>query len=333
MKSFSHHLKPKNTQLVFRETSADTAPVEASQAPVVSPENLGPRIESETSRLGATGLTLTPDQIPLIAQNESHAITMMTEALDDQFNDILSNPRLQGAATLSGIDAENLGDSVRSLGLEDLEGAADTLAAASSNFASQVRNGEIAGNEANLFTILQNILEEVGITIDPDNEAARTSVSNLGAGAGAYNIEPSRGPGENPPGTVEWERANQELIQGGILSLRSSGMGGNEDGRSRASNRTCIDGLRESTITGAKAIQSELGGTKLVCTGGTEEGHANGEMSHYNGYKLDYAVSDELVQLTGLTSMGSRRTMTIGGQRMDFYRHAPDHFDVKFYPA
>lgn len=328
MKYLLNQFQPKLNNFIFRGNeepgSADTMPL----GPVVPQGDPRPAIE----KAAEAGLTLDPRGF---RQPDARAIGALTgeleNTLDGGLDKILSNPRLQGAAQFSGINAETLGDTVRSLGLGGQDGVVDTLAATARNFASQVERGEVDGSAQSLFAILQKILAEAGVTIDPQDENAQRGVRNLGAGAGAYNLEPSRGPGENPPGTIGWQEAAAAL--NGVLTLSSSGAGGAEDGSSRASNRTCLDGLRSSTVSGAKALQQAVGGALLTCTGGTEEGHASGAMSHFNGYKLDYAVSNDLIQLTGLRGMGQKRSMTIGGQRMDFYRHAPDHFDVKFHPA
>lgn len=304
-------------------------------------EAVGPRVQASpedsvrnaTARLGTAGMLLDAQKF---GGREASDIRALSGDLQDNLDGVeqsSQDPRLQGSAALTGLDAENLSDTARSLGITGNSDLVDSVAAATRNFARQVEAGDVQGNGNNLFALLSNLLEEMGIEIPKEGAAAaRESVNNLGANSGAYNIPDSQAP-ENPPGTVAWERAHQELVSGGVMRLTSSGAGGGEDGKSRASNRTCIDGFRESTISGAKALQSALGGETLVCTGGTEQGHSNGAMSHGAGYKIDYRPTTSLENLTGLTSMGQKKTMDIGGQRVDFYRHAPDHFDVKFYPA
>ena len=300
-------------------------------------ENLGPRVQAtpqdqlqnQTLRLGTAGMQLDARHF---GGPEAGDIRAMTGELRDNLygvSDGLTDLRLQGSAALSGINAENLAETARLMGASGQSDVVDSIAAATRNFA----NNNETGTGADLFDMLANLLKDLGIEVPEEGlAAAQKSVNNLGASSGAYDI-PAPENIENPPGTVGWERAHQELIQGGVMTLSSSGMGTSEDGRSRASNRSCIDGFRESTISGAKALQTAVGGETLVCTGGTEEGHANGPMSHSAGYKIDYRPTPSLENLTGLTAMGQRKTMDIGGQRVDFYRHAPDHFDVKFYPA
>ena len=300
-------------------------------------EFVGPRIQATpeafvrdaTARLGSAGMLLDTQNFSGPQASEIRALRGDLEANLSGAEQGLQDLRLQGAAALSGINAENLDETARILGITGQSDIVDSIAAATRSFAGNNENG----TGADLFTMLAKVLDDLGIEIPEEGEAAaRESVNNLGASSGAYDI-PAPENIENPPGTVAWERAHQELIQGGVMTLSSSGMGTNEDGRSRASNRSCIDGFRESTISGAKALQAAVGGEKLVCTGGTEEGHAGGAMSHSAGYKIDYRPTTSLENLTGLTAMGQRKTMDIGGQRVDFYRHAPDHFDVKFYPA
>ena len=86
----------------------------------------------------------------------------------------------------------------------------------------------------------------------------------------------------NPKGTVEWKDTHNALVATGIIKLSSSAKGSGETGKSRESNRTCIDGLRGATIEGMRLLSEKLGGKTQVCTGGTEVGHSNGEYSHEN---------------------------------------------------
>lgn len=62
----------------------------------------------------------------------------------------------------------------------------------------------------------------------------------------------------NPDGTCEWKDAKEVLVDTGIIRLSSSGMGLGEDGKSREFNRTCIDGLRGSTLEGMRLLSEKL---------------------------------------------------------------------------
>ena len=102
------------------------------------------------------------------------------------------------------------------------------------------------------------------------------------------------------------------------------------------SNSTCtsFEGIRQTTIDGAKTLKS-ASGCALNITGGTEVGHASGTYSHYNGYKLDFT------RTTCLTSY-VHNTFTYIGLRGDgypqyqsgagnVYADEGSHWDVTFY--
>ena len=102
------------------------------------------------------------------------------------------------------------------------------------------------------------------------------------------------------------------------------------------SNSTCtsFDGIRQTTIDGAKTLKS-ASGCALNITGGTEVGHASGTYSHWTGYKLDFS------RTTCLTSW-VHNTYTYIGQRSDgaaqyqaasgnIYADEGNHWDVLYY--
>ncbi|MFI9027132.1 hypothetical protein [Streptomyces sp. NPDC053560] len=53
---------------------------------------------------------------------------------------------------------------------------------------------------------------------------------------------------------------------------------------------TSFDQLNQATAQGAVTLK-KASGCALNITGGTETGHASGTYSHWNGYKLDFALS------------------------------------------
>ncbi|GAA3049328.1 hypothetical protein [Actinokineospora globicatena] len=93
--------------------------------------------------------------------------------------------------------------------------------------------------------------------------------------------------------------------------LRSSGItwssSGNCSDRSKP-NCTSFDQVNLATIQGAQTLKSATG-CALNVTGGTEVGHASGTYSHYNGYKLDFALSSCLTNyIKGtFTSIGGNK--------------------------
>jgi hypothetical protein len=194
-------------------------------------------------------------------------------------------------------------------------------------------------DDASLVTMFKALMEKIGAYFPSEEESDTTSSGGSSANStstGGNSVTPGETSTsiDNTPGGIDWQTAHDALVAGGVITLSSSGAGANEDGRVNEGNRTCIVGLRQSTIDGAKRLQQAIGGAVLNCTGGTETGHSeNANPSHTSGAKLDYSVSSELINLTGLTTMNQpAKTMTVNGQQMTFLRHGPpDHFDVAFH--
>ena len=97
---------------------------------------------------------------------------------------------------------------------------------------------------------------------------------------------------------------------------------------------TSFDGIRQTTIDGARTLKS-ASGCALTITGGTEVGHASGTYSHANGYKLDFSLTSCLtsyVQNTftyqGLRSDGAALYRSASGND---YAKEGNHWDVTFY--
>lgn len=56
------------------------------------------------------------------------------------------------------------------------------------------------------------------------------------------------------------------------------------------SNCTSLDQINSATVNGIITLKG-ASGCALNITGGTEVGHASGTYSHYNGYKVDVAIT------------------------------------------
>jgi hypothetical protein len=100
---------------------------------------------------------------------------------------------------------------------------------------------------------------------------------------------------------------------------------------SNRNNSTCtsFDQVNLATIQGAGVLK-RVSGCALHITGGTETGHASGEYSHWNGYKLDFRFN------TCLTNYITRTFTSIGGNKWraasgNIYYKEPNHWDVTFY--
>ncbi|MER7398723.1 hypothetical protein ABT381_24805 [Streptomyces sp. NPDC000151] len=97
---------------------------------------------------------------------------------------------------------------------------------------------------------------------------------------------------------------------------------------------TSFDQLNQPTAQGAVTLK-KASGCALNITGGTETGHASGTYSHWNGYKLDFALSTCVSNyVTG--------TFTYAGVRGDgapmyksgsgnIYAKEGSHWDVLYY--
>lgn len=163
----------------------------------------------------------------------------------------------------------------------------------------------------------------------PDRRGARRT-GRLGALLGTAVLAAGAALASAPPASaVSHADAAAQLRSAGI-AISSSG------GCSDRNVPTCtsLEGVRQTTIDGARTLRSATG-CALTVTGGTEVGHADGTYSHYNGYKLDFALT------TCLTSYVTG-TFTYVGQRSDGaalyrsgsgneYAREGSHWDVTYY--
>ena len=101
-------------------------------------------------------------------------------------------------------------------------------------------------------------------------------------------------------------------------------------------NPTCtsFDGLRQATVDGGVTLRN-ASGCALNITGGTEVGHAGGEYSHGNGYKLDFTRSTCLTSWVhstytyiGLRGDGAPMYQAASG---NIYADEGNHWDVTYY--
>lgn len=118
--------------------------------------------------------------------------------------------------------------------------------------------------------------------------------------------------------------AKNKLSANGI-SVRSSG---NCSDRNR-SNCTSLSNIYSGTIDGVITLKN-ASGCAITVTGGTETGHASGTYSHWNGYKIDVAMS------TCITNYVKRSFTSIGGNKWksaagNIYYYEGNHWDITYY--
>ncbi|AJE81443.1 hypothetical protein SLNWT_1067 [Streptomyces albus] len=119
-------------------------------------------------------------------------------------------------------------------------------------------------------------------------------------------------------------QAASQLSNAGI-GIRSSG------GCSDRNTPTCtsLEQVNSATIQGAITLKG-ASGCALTVTGGTEVGHASGTYSHWNGYKLDFAMTSCLTNyITGtFTSIGGGKWQSGSG---NIYYNESNHWDVTYH--
>jgi hypothetical protein len=82
------------------------------------------------------------------------------------------------------------------------------------------------------------------------------------------------------------QEALNRIRAAGIGIVSSGGCSNRNNGRC-----TSLDTIRVQTINGIIAFRRRTGCTVTI-TGGTETGHAGGEFSHWNGFKVDIGLND-----------------------------------------
>jgi hypothetical protein len=114
--------------------------------------------------------------------------------------------------------------------------------------------------------------------------------------------------------------------------LSAAGIGIRSSGNcSDRNNGTCtsLEQVNDASIAGAITLKN-ASGCALTVTGGTETGHADGQYSHWNGYKLDFAMTSCLTNyVTGtFTSIGGNKWQSGSG---NIYFNESNHWDVTFH--
>ena len=142
-------------------------------------------------------------------------------------------------------------------------------------------------------------------------------------------------PGEAiaPKTTLSAQEAQEYLKESRIKLKSSSGEIG------QATNQTGLEGIRKETLDVAK-IFSEKNNMDVTITGGTEEGHAVGEISHGTGHKLDFGFKSnpgmsEIVEKW--ESAGIRKTDKAPGyidpETGAIFWKEKNHWDVEVKPT
>lgn len=114
--------------------------------------------------------------------------------------------------------------------------------------------------------------------------------------------------------------------------LRNAGIGWTSSGGCGNRNRpncTSFSGIKSGTISGVITLKKSSR-CKITVTGGTETGHASGTYSHWNGYKVDVAVT------SCVTGYVKRNFRYIGGDKWrssagNVYFNEGDHWDITYY--
>ncbi|GAA2069293.1 hypothetical protein GCM10009801_18700 [Streptomyces albiaxialis] len=94
-------------------------------------------------------------------------------------------------------------------------------------------------------------------------------------------------------------------------------------------NCTSFEQINSATVDGVITLKS-ASGCAIRLTGGTETGHASGTYSHWNGYKVDFGLTNCLnnyIQGT-FTSIGGSKWKSGSG---NVYYKEGNHWDVTYY--
>ncbi len=100
---------------------------------------------------------------------------------------------------------------------------------------------------------------------------------------------------------------------------------------------TNVGGMRQATISQVINLNSACHGCGVTVTGGSEPGHASGQYSHPNGYKVDLRNSSSALNslLNGLKHTGERGGDSGGPIFKDAcgneYVNESDHWDITVY--
>ncbi|WP_216651314.1 hypothetical protein [Actinomadura litoris] len=144
-----------------------------------------------------------------------------------------------------------------------------------------------------------------------------------------YRTVPPRSEIEDLPASIRVEQQFAEYV------LRAKGIDWRSTGNcSDAAIPTCtsFEGLRWGSLKGL-LVFARGSGCEITVTGGTERGHAGGQYSHENGYKLDIATGscvDGAVTrypFVGVRRDGAKLYRSPAGA---LFARESDHWDILF---
>jgi peptidoglycan hydrolase-like protein with peptidoglycan-binding domain len=196
-----------------------------------------------------------------------------------------------------------------------------------------------SGSSGNAVRAVQDQLKnEFGVSLTIDGEfgnGTKIAVQNFQR---ARDLDDDGIVGQNTWSALVSNKATVKLsnstarsrLSGASIAISSSG---NCSDRNNASC-TALEQIRAASIRGAISLKS-ASGCSLTVTGGTETGHSGGTYSHYNGYKLDFALNtciNNYVQ-NNFTYTGQRGdgAALYRDARGDIYAKESNHWDVLFY--
>lgn len=108
-------------------------------------------------------------------------------------------------------------------------------------------------------------------------------------------------PGANPrevTGTTatKEEAVRQQLLAGGVI-VNKSACPENTSYKVVPGGCTSVANMRPATVAQVIALKRMTGLGSVVVTGGSEQGHASGQYSHANGYKVDLRLGNSALDL------------------------------------
>ena len=114
--------------------------------------------------------------------------------------------------------------------------------------------------------------------------------------------------------------------------LKAAGISWTSSGHCSNRNKpycTSFSGIKSGTISGVITFK-KASRCKVTVTGGTETGHASGTYSHWNGYKIDIAIT------SCVSGYIKRNFAYIGGSKWrsgagNVYYNEGDHWDITYY--
>ncbi|MBU7596496.1 hypothetical protein JGS22_002275 [Streptomyces sp. P38-E01] len=115
------------------------------------------------------------------------------------------------------------------------------------------------------------------------------------------------------------------MFQGAGIPWTSSG---NCSDRNKP-NCTSFEQIHDHTVRGAITLKS-ASGCAINVTGGTETGHADGQYSHWNGYKLDMSLSSCIQNYVDANFAYIGGSKWQSGSGNVYYREG-NHWDITFH--